>query len=350
MNSLDRADLKTCHSLLRGGSRTFYAASFLLPRRIREPAAALYAFCRVADDAVDQGHSCEETLAGLRSRLGDIYSGRRLVEPADQAFAWVVRDFGIPRALPEALLEGFEWDIQRRAYYDLDDLQCYAVRVAGTVGIMMAMILGVRSPSLLARACELGMAMQLTNIARDVGEDAQAGRLYLPRRWLKESGIHAESWLQSPHYSQALGQVVQRLLNSADVLYENADIGIAGLPIDCQPGIRCARLIYAEIGRDIERYGMDSVSRRAVVSGKRKLQLIYQALNGKASQREPELLPVPEPARFLIEAVSSALEPPTHTPQLVPVAWWEFSKRVAWTFDLFDRLDQRERAGVDSSR
>ena len=95
----------------------------------------------------------------------------------------------IPRALPEALLEGFAWDAAGRRYETLDEVEHYAARVAGCVGAMMTLVMGRRDPAILARACDLGVAMQLTNICRDVGEDARAGRLYLPLAWLRDNGI-----------------------------------------------------------------------------------------------------------------------------------------------------------------
>lgn len=107
---------------------------------------------------------------------------------------------------------------------------------------MMAMM-GARSPQAQARACELGVAMQLTNIARDVGEDARAGRLYLPRDWMREAGIDPDAWLQAPSFTPALGSVVSRLLAEADVLYERAALGISALPRDCRPAIQAARLV-----------------------------------------------------------------------------------------------------------
>eukprot|EP01037_Dinobryon_pediforme_P021714 gene21714-22658_t len=123
------------------------------------------------------------------SRLARARDGRPLPFPADRAMADLMRTYAIPREVPEALLEGLGWDTDGRRYETLDDLLAYATRVAGTVGIMMTLLMGVREPEALARACDLGCAMQLTNIARDVGEDARAGRLYLPHTWLREQGI-----------------------------------------------------------------------------------------------------------------------------------------------------------------
>ena len=117
--------------------------------------------------------------------------------------------------LPEALLEGLAWDAEGRVYETLDDLLDYAARVAGAVGVMMTLIMGVRSTEALARACDLGVAMQLTNIARDVGEDARMGRIYLPREWLREAGIDAAAFLADPTPEARVGALVARLLEEA---------------------------------------------------------------------------------------------------------------------------------------
>jgi phytoene synthase len=210
---IDAADLAACRALLRDGSRSFDAASRLLPRAARDPATALYAFCRVADDAIDGGHGDE--LEALRTRLAQAYEGSPAPTPVDRAFAAVVRQYALPRILPEALLEGFAWDAHGRRYADLSELRSYAVRVAGTVGAMMALLMGVRDPEGLAAAIDLGVAMQLTNIARDVGEDARAGRLYLPLAWLREAGIDPDRFLACPRHSEAVAAVIQRLLDAA---------------------------------------------------------------------------------------------------------------------------------------
>ena len=179
-NSLDSADMAACRALLKGGSRTFHAASKVLPRRVSDPAIALYAFCRLADDAVDLGDNRAAAVERLKERLDRAYRGQPMDQAADRAFADVVARFSIPREVPEALLEGLAWDAEGRRYETLPELYAYAARVAGTVGAMMTLVMGQRTPEIVARACDLGVAMQLTNIARDVGEDARAGRLYLP--------------------------------------------------------------------------------------------------------------------------------------------------------------------------
>ncbi len=333
------SDAADCRALLRSGSRSFAAASLLLPARVRRPATLLYAFCRVADDAIDgQGATAAggaAALAALRHRLDRAYAGDPLPDPVDRGLALLVTRHGLPRALPEALLEGFAWDAAGRRYATLPDLTGYAVRVAGTVGVMMALLMGVRRPELLARACDLGIAMQFSNIARDVGEDARAGRLYLPLDWLAEAGIDAEAWLARPVFTPALGAVVARLLDEAARLYARADPGIAGLPWACRPGIAAARALYAGIGQEVRRRGGDSVSGRAVVPGPRKAALLLTGLAGLRRAAADLSPPVPEAAALLAEV----------TPWPVRAAaprWHDIGARTAWVLALFERLERRD--------
>jgi 15-cis-phytoene synthase len=335
-------DLAACRATLRHGSRTFFAASHVLPRRVSEPATALYAFCRLVDDAVDLHSGKIAALARLRQRLDLAYAGRPFPAPTDRAFAEIVARFAIPRALPEALLDGLAWDAESRRYEDFSALQAYAVRVAGAVGAMVSILMGARTPQLLARACDLGVAMQLTNIARDVGEDAREGRLYLPLQWLRAAGIDPDEWLARPVFSEALGAVVLRLLAEADVLYARSDAGIRGLPLACRPGIHAARLLYAEIGRQIQRGSGDSVSRRAVVSWQRKALLLVQSLVAIAmAERSDGALALQE-AQYLIDSVTAA--PPLQRrrnirPSDTPGA---LEGRLVWLIDLFEQLERRE--------
>ena len=193
-----RSDHRECREAIRQGSKSFYAASRLLPADVRQRAFALYAFCRLSDDAVDLSGGSMDAVGRLRERLARAAQRRPLPFAADRAMADLMRRSAMPAALPEALLEGLAWDAEGRTYETLEELYDYAARVAGAVGVMMTLIMGVRSPEALARANDLGIAMQLTNIARDVGEDARMGRIYLPRRWLREAGVDAEAFLASP--------------------------------------------------------------------------------------------------------------------------------------------------------
>jgi phytoene synthase len=301
---------------------------------MRDPASALYAFCRLADDAVDLDASPAAAIGRLRERLDRAYAGRPLQLPADRAFAATVSRFHIPRALPEALIEGFEWDVAGRRYETISDLNTYGARVAGSVGAMMTLVMGRDSPDVVARACELGMAMQLSNIARDVGEDANAGRLYLPRQWLREAGIDPDAWLAQPIFTPRLGGVVSRLLDEADRLYTSSGTGIAELPLLCRPGIRAARFLYAEIGHQVGRCAFDSVSRRAVVSPLRKAQVLIRSFTARDQALRGTTPMVQAEAGFLIDALSS---------RQVVRPLQPMDGRIAWLVDLFERLERQDR-------
>lgn len=328
-------DLQACEALMRDGSRSFFAASRVLPVRLRAPAAALYAFCRVADDAIDLSDDRATALADLCVRLDAVYAGCPRPIVADRALAHVVQACHIPRALLDGLLEGFAWDAEGRRYRTLEDLHAYAARVAGTVGAMMALVMDTRGAAALARACELGVAMQLTNIARDVGEDARHGRLYLPLDWLAEAGVDVQAWMAEPVFGPGIAAVVQRLLAEADRLYARSEQGVASLPRDCRPAIMGARLVYAEIGREIEAAGLDSVNRRAVVSDGRKLALLARASTAwlhAGTQAEAEAPPL-EAVRFLVDAVA----PPG------PPAPRGFLGRTVQILELLETVQQRRR-------
>ena len=332
-----QADLDACRRLMRGGSRSFFIASLLLPARVRVPATALYAFCRVEDDAVDDSPQPERALADLHMRLDAVYAGRPGAHLADRALACVVDRYDMPRALLDALLEGFEWDLSGRCYESIEDVHAYGARVAGTVGAMMAVVMETRDERALARACELGVAMQLTNIARDVGEDARRGRLYLPAQWMREAGLDRDAWLRSPIFDRRLAQVIQRLLAEADRLYRRAECGIGALPRDCRPGIQAARLVYAEIGHALRTAGLDSVNQRTVVARGRQMALVARASAASVVPPGHPMSDVDGDAplaaiRHLVDAAADDRLPDR-----------TFYQRTVRMLDLFERVGQRQR-------
>ncbi len=258
--------------------KAFYTASKLLPNSVRTPAYGLYAFCRLSDDAIDLDGGSLQALNRLYFRLDRAHRGRPLPCPADRAMADLLAAHAVPVAIPEALLEGLGWDAEGKRYQTIGELHAYAARVASTVGVMMTLLMDVRGASALARACDLGAAMQLTNIARDIGEDARNGRIYLPLEWLDEAEIDVAAFLNDPQPTPALRLVTARLLEEARRLYAHARTGIAELPLACRPAILAASKIYADIGREVAAAGFDSVTRRARTSSGRKLQLLAEAL------------------------------------------------------------------------
>lgn len=304
-------DMAACRAAIRTGSLSFHAASRLLPARVRDPALALYAFCRLADDAVDEGNDKVGAVLRLRDRLERVYQGRPLEAAPDRAFACVVESFDMPRALPDALLEGMAWDAVGRRYDDLSGVMSYSARVAAAVGAMMCVLMRVREADALARACDLGLAMQLTNIARDVGEDARAGRIYLPLDWVADAGMAPETFLADPRPSPAIRQATARLLAKADQLYLRSEAGVSALPIACRPGILAARLIYAGIGGAVARAGHDGVTARARTTKGQKLGwLMLASLRAGAGTMMPRAATLhapPEPeVAFLVQAAAHA--------------------------------------------
>jgi phytoene synthase len=344
-NTLPRAaDLAEGRALLRNGSRSFHLASLLLPKLTREAATALYAFCRLADDAIDDGDDGQAGLAALRLQLDRVYAGAP-AQPVERLLALAVRRHRVPRELLEALLEGFEWDLAGRRYETLSDLRAYAARVAGSVGAMMTLLMSQRQAAVLARACDLGVAMQLTNIARDVGQDARAGRLYLPAEWLREVGIDPDEWLARPVFNAAIAGVIERLLAAADELYARSASGIAQLPRQARPGVHAARLLYAEIGQELRRNGLDSLAHRACVGRTRKLALLLNALGSAVlGGSAPETAPLEE-TRFLLRAVQSGTwpQPMPGEPDLEG-AREPMQGRAEWVLELFERIERRAEA------
>ncbi len=250
-------DLAHCRQMIKQGSKSFHMASLLLPNVYRQHARALYGFCRMADDLVDEAKVPQQAVEDLAKRLDAIYAGAPFDDPTDRAFADVVLKFAIPRAVPDALIEGFAWDAEGRHYQTLSDVAAYGVRVAGTVGVMMSLIMGERRPEALARAIDLGVAMQFSNIARDVEEDAKLGRVYLPADWLGEPAAAAT-----------------RLVQEAEAIYDRAGHGIAMLPRSCRASINTARMLYREIGLAALKQNHKG---RAVVPLAQKLSLVAKA-------------------------------------------------------------------------
>jgi len=183
-------DFEACQALMRGGSKTFFAASRLLPpvyeiRRL--PCTPFVVSLMMPFDFSDDRATA---LSELNRRLSCIYEGRPQPFECDRALAAVVHEFDMPLLLLTALLEGFQWDAEGRRHRTLDELQAYAARVAGSVGAMMAVIMRTRKASALARACDSRVAMQLTNIARDVGEDARAVGFICRRSGCERRGLN----------------------------------------------------------------------------------------------------------------------------------------------------------------
>jgi 15-cis-phytoene synthase len=243
----------------------------------------LYAWCRFADDAVDLARPEHQTHAvkRLRDELASVYRGEAQPEVVLAAFQDVVVRRGIPQEYPTELLHGMEMDVVHARYQTLEELLLYCFRVAGVVGLMMCHVMGVRDRSALRHAAHLGMAMQLTNICRDVLEDWQRGRLYVPEEILASCGAAglADALGQPLPVSsrESLALALETLLREADRFYRSGDRGMKLLDWRSALATRTARRVYARIGDRIARQGYDVFAPRAYVPWTDKVRLVLGA-------------------------------------------------------------------------
>jgi 15-cis-phytoene synthase len=269
-----------CRQTLATHSKSFALASRLFPADRRDEAAVVYTFCRRWDDAIDLAPPAEQParLRELRAELEAVYDG---VPDALTlaAFQEVVRRRGIPREYPEELLAGMTMDVSGCRYATLEELLLYCHRVAGVVGLMMCHVMGVTRQDALRQAAHLGLAMQLTNICRDVAEDWGRGRLYVPESLLSPWVIAAfERGDPIPADARApFAVAVKALLAEADRYYRSGDQGIPALSFRCGVAVRTARRVYAAIGDELAARRHDVLAGRAVVSTRRKLWLALGA-------------------------------------------------------------------------
>lgn len=252
----------------RGAKSFSLAALFFSPEMYRS-AAEVYAWCRYCDDAVDgQAHlgreELEKCVSELREKTLSVFRGEPQVEAPFLAFQRVAQRYGIPAQYPLDLLEGMAMDARRERFATLADLELYAYRVAGTVGLMMTYVLGAKNPEALQPAKQLGIAMQLTNISRDILEDASLGRVYLPLTWLAERGLTFENFTR-PENRRELALLADRLVSAAEPYYSEGLSGLRLLPFRAAIGIAAAARIYRAIGLRVRARGERAWNSRTVV-------------------------------------------------------------------------------------
>lgn len=279
-------------AILRG-SKSFAAASHLFDQVTRERVWLLYAWCRRCDDLIDgQDHGgalgpqtgMADRLHHVRYLTQEAFAGRQTGDAAFDALGLVARETGLTGQMADAVIEGFaldsaDWRPQTEA-----DLMRYCWHVAGAVGVMMAVVMGVAPDDIdtLDRACDLGLAFQLANIARDVTEDAAAGRCYIPADWLADAGI-AASQIDEPRHRAAMARIVAGMCTMAHVHECSARIGAARLKPRQRWAILAAASIYGEIAREVARRGERAWDERVFVSNGRKIAFIARA--GLAAMR-----------------------------------------------------------------
>ena len=278
------------------GSKSFALASRLFDPVTRDRATLLYAWCRHADDVIDgqvDGFGRVEGRGSPADRLAALETGTRAALAGDgsaglpfAALARVATETRMPERYPLDLIEGFRSDVEERAFVTFDDTLTYAYHVAGCVGVMMAIVMGVAPDdrATLDRACDLGLAFQLDNIARDVIEDAANGRCYLPEDWLGEAGLDRASYAL-PANRAALATVVARLVDAAERYAVSSRYGTPALPLRSAWAVLAAADIYGGIGRRVRAEGVAALDRRVTTSRGEKLAAVARALPAALARR-----------------------------------------------------------------
>ena len=268
---------------LRRRARSFWLASTFLSGGVRDDLALLYAFCREVDDTADELADAA-LAAGRLERLRQELLGQASPRPLVGAFRAAAARRRIPLGSALTLLDGVRSDLGSVRVRDDAELLRYCYQVAGTVGLMMCAVLGAR-PRGRPHAVDLGIAMQLTNIVRDVREDAAAGRVYLPATRLQAEGVEPESVATGTADPAALTRVFAGILDLADRYYRSADEGMRDLPAAQRPAILVASRVYGAIGRRARRTAVGPLRGRVVVPPAEKAWRTAQALGLALSPR-----------------------------------------------------------------
>jgi len=283
------------------GSKSFATAARLFDPATRRSVLMLYAWCRYCDDVIDgqelgfnatpvDSAQAERRLEMLKNQTLRAWEGGEMHEPAFAAFQEVALGHNIPLQLAYDHLDGFAMDVRETHYQTFDDTLQYCYRVAGVVGLMMARVMGVRDDAVLDRACDLGLAFQLTNIARDIVEDARVGRCYLPAQWLAEENIPPEA-IAAPQMRQPLAGLARRLVAEAEAYYASARAGLAGLPLRSAWAIASAHGVYREIGMKVSAAGPRAWDKRQGTNGVEKAGLLLKgaglALTSRLATQTP---------------------------------------------------------------
>lgn len=245
-------------------ARSFRWASWFLPEACRDDAAVVYAFCRFVDDTADEAADAEHARAQLEVVREELRGGLP-ARPLVGAFLDVAKRTGMNLRYADELIEGVISDLGTVEFAHDTELLRYCYRVAGTVGLMMCPILGVTDRQALAHAIDLGVAMQLTNICRDVLEDSHRRRIYLPVERLRAEGVTPESLLAGTASREGVARVVTDLLNLAETYYQSADVGMRFIPARSRFAIVVASRLYRAIGLKLLKRGGDALTGRTWV-------------------------------------------------------------------------------------
>ncbi len=264
-------------AVMKKGSKSFSLAALLFDRATREGAQYLYAWCRTCDDEIDNETDptrALERLNALRAKTARAFQDLPVDDPAFEAFRSLCRTYSIDEQHAHELLEGMRMDVEGAKIRNDEDLLLYCYRVAGVVGLMMAQVMGVKDDKALRHAVDTGLAMQMSNIARDIKEDFNRQRIYIPENWFQT----AQPSFSKPFQPQDFTSHVKRLLAEAETLYASGEAGLRYLPFRAALAVSAAQTIYREIGRKVLARGDSAWDSRTVVSKPRKIWLLLGAM------------------------------------------------------------------------
>ena len=282
LTSENKASFEHARMLTAHYSKSFYISARMLPRERRWATYALYAFCRYADNMIDNPRSrttkeLEAEVNFISRELKTAYRTGESEHPILKPFVTVALKYGIPIEYPLELLKGVLMDINTTRYKTFDELYLFCYRVAGVVGLMMTYVLGYKSDKAFQYAEKLGIAMQLTNILRDIKEDKNMGRIYLPQEELANFGV-SEDDILNERMTTNFRRLMQFQVERAHQYYEEADKGIPMLERKAQFAIYSASKIYQGILRKIEARDYNSFLGRVFVSQVKKIGILLQEI------------------------------------------------------------------------
>jgi phytoene synthase len=278
------------------GSKSFFFATRFFPKQMASAAYAVYWFCRYTDDLVDECSNAEQGRKDLEAWTAALRSAVTSKTPTHhpvlQVFLDTVSKYEIPLEYAFELIEGMRMDLNQTTYRTFDELRLFCYRVASVVGLMMCHVIGFEHPSgrdlALPHAIDLGIAMQLTNIMRDIGEDLERGRIYLPQDEMQRFG-YSETDLRHHLRNDAFAKLMNLQAERAHAFYEKGNAGIQMLNRDGRFAVKIASDVYREILQQLETSGFDVFDHRAVVPASRKYWLTASNLAGPLVRHTADL-------------------------------------------------------------
>ncbi|MFA5411359.1 MAG: phytoene/squalene synthase family protein [Candidatus Omnitrophota bacterium] len=267
-------------AITRKHAKTFYFASRLLKKGRKNAAYAVYAICRLSDDIVDNGQDIGDArnLTGLREKIDSAYSNAPLADPLLSAFRQTVNKYHLPKKYFDALIEGMEMDLRKSRYRNFEELYDYSYKVAGVIGLIMLEIFGYRDQRAAAHAVNLGIAMQLTNILRDIKEDFRRGRIYLPEEEMQRFGV-SESDISEGRIDANFKELMKFQIGRCREYYAQARPGIRMIgDLNSRLVALAMAEMYAGILKAIEKNYYDCFSRRAGVSAPEKIGALLKII------------------------------------------------------------------------